>query len=158
MAHPVRVYYTGSWFHTDGARTAIAMLAEANITLTLDWTAAEHRAKSQREQCHAITKAIKTADVFVVNLEHYEDRMGSASFLQCAAADSHGKLIVVLDPLKETRVRRMQPDGTPSTGPIRHPAFMNVMGSFLLDDKRCTWISDPADLVDAIRKRAGQWR
>jgi len=155
---PVSIYYTGSWFHKDGAQEAMACLSEAGITLTLDWTSPEHRAKDQITQCTSITEAIKRADVFVVNLEHYEDRVGSASFLQCAIAHSHGVPMVVLDPLKETRKRRAQPDGTPSSGPVRHPAFMNVMGSFLLDESCCTWICDRGCLVEAIRHAAQQAR
>lgn len=149
------MFFTGSWYLQDAAVNMITWMKTNGFDIILDWTSAEHHAKSRFEQRNAILEAIRDADVFVCNLTGYEDRLVSASFLQCAITDANRTPMVIIDPLRDTRERPILSREIPDRVPTHHPAFMNVMGSFLTDpDGMCVVLKHTHSLAEIIQIQA----
>lgn len=149
----MKVYATGSWSrdytwnshttkwelntddanHTNGIHSLID--AYAGKHEFYDWASVKHNALPKEQQIDAIHAYLLNCDIFLINLDGYEDRAAGASVFQYAMAWALGKRIVVVDGLKNKRAPsdRGNVIAFPTT-------FNHLYGFSLLNKDRVQWV------------------
>lgn len=153
----MKVYATGNWskdYTWDGNRWVLkentspfggihSLMAAYPEHTFYDWASDEHNQKSPAGQMKAIDNAIRECDVFMLNLDGYEDRSAGGSFFQFAMAWILNKQIVLIDPLKHTR----PPQGTCNAdAPYVHQAFKHLYAAAVRDEARVQWVETLAQV------------